>query len=117
MNTPKTLVLLVTGAALGIGSSLAWAAGDPVVGKQRVDQLGCAACHGPDGGGANPPVANVPRLAGQHADYLVHALEQYRSGERKNAIMSGMAANLTDEDRADIAAFYASQSGLHTLTR
>lgn len=116
MNNSKTLALLLT-AVLGAASSLAWAGGDPTLGQQRTEQLGCAACHGPEGHGANPPVANAPRLAGQYADYLVRALEQYRNGERKNPIMAGMAANLSDEDRANIAAFFSSQRGLHTLTR
>ncbi len=57
-----------------------------------------------------------PRLAGQHADYIVKALEDYASGARQSPFMAGFAATLNDEDRADLAAFYASQDGLETLT-
>ncbi|MNC85687.1 Cytochrome c4 [compost metagenome] len=51
-------------------------------------------------------------LAGQHYDYLVKALKDYKSGARKNAIMAPMAANLTVRDMEDLAAFYSNQKGL-----
>lgn len=67
----------------------------------------CAGCHG--GAGISPtPV--WPNLAGQKEQYLTHALEMYRSGERKNAQMSPMAMALTDADIANLAAYYASLS-------
>ncbi|NJN46604.1 MAG: c-type cytochrome [Candidatus Competibacteraceae bacterium] len=66
----------------------------------------CVACHGQDGNGPDP---NFPRLAGQYEDYLSKVLQEYRSGERKNAIMNGMVATLSEQDLADLAAFYASQ--------
>lgn len=64
----------------------------------------CAACHGADG---NSPVADYPKLAGQHATYLVSTLKAYRDGTRANAIMQGMAGALTDNDIADLAAYYS----------
>lgn len=85
-------------------------AGDPAAGQQK--STVCAACHGPDG---NSPVAMNPRIAGQYADYLVQALTEYRSGARPNAVMAGMVAALTDEDIADLAAWFSSQSGLDIL--
>ena len=91
-------------AALAIGS--AHAAGDAAAGKQK--SAPCATCHGADGNSPNPA---FPRLAGQHADYLVKALEDYKTGLRKNAIMSGFAAPLSKQDREDLAAFFASQPG------
>ena len=71
----------------------------------------CAACHGADG---NSAAADFPKLAGQHYDYLVKAMRDYKSGARKNAIMSPLVANLTQRDLEDLAAFYAHQSGLVT---
>ena len=71
----------------------------------------CAACHGPSGVAIAP---NFPNLAGQHRDYLVHALGQYKTQERQNPIMAGFAAALSDADIATITAYYSSQSGLET---
>lgn len=86
-------------------------AGDAEAGKQK--SATCQACHGPDGKGTNPM---YPVLAGQYEDYLVHAMKAYRDGSRKNAIMAGLAAPLSDEDIEDLAAYYASMPGaLHTL--
>lgn len=68
----------------------------------------CEACHGASVDAPPPPTP--PRLAGQFQDYLIKALNDYKSGVRKNAIMNGMAAALSDEDIHDIAAYYSSQS-------
>ncbi len=87
--------------------------GDPVVGKQK-SQV-CQSCHGTDGNSTNPM---YPRLAGQYPDYLVQALSEYKSGERKNPIMSGFASTLSERDMQDIASYFASQkSVLHVITR
>lgn len=66
----------------------------------------CAACHGADGNSSNPA---FPSIAGQPAGYLAAQLEAYREGDRENAIMSPQAANLSDEQIRDIAAFFAAQ--------
>lgn len=66
----------------------------------------CAACHGMDGNSLNP---EWPSLAGQHEGYLIKALQTFRSGERKNVLMSGMAMPLTDEDIRDLSAYFAKQ--------
>jgi cytochrome c553 len=66
----------------------------------------CVACHGIDGIGILP---EYPNLAGQHADYIEVALKAYRSGQRKNAVMGGMAAALTDPDIRELAKYYSSQ--------
>jgi cytochrome c553 len=66
----------------------------------------CVACHGNDGVGILP---EYPILAGQHEDYIRTALRAYRSGQRKNAVMGGMAAPLTDDDIAELAEYYSSQ--------
>jgi len=66
----------------------------------------CVACHGSDGKGILP---EYPNLAGQHADYIENSLKGYRSGQRKNAVMAGMAAALTDADIRELARYYSSQ--------
>jgi cytochrome c553 len=66
----------------------------------------CVACHGNDGVGIMP---EYPNLAGQHADYIEQALKSYRAGQRKNAVMGGMAAALTDQDIKELAQYYSSQ--------
>ena len=58
-----------------------------------------------------------PRLAGQYPDYLVQALSEYKSGERKNPIMSGFAATLSQRDMADIAAYFSSQKAVLFVKR
>jgi cytochrome c553 len=72
----------------------------------------CAACHGADGKSTQPI---YPSLAGQYANYLEHALKEYRAGLRKNPIMAAQAATLTDKDIAELAAYFAAQpSPLYT---
>lgn len=82
-------------------------AGDPAAG-QKLSQT-CMACHGPDG---NSPAPDFPKIAGQHYDYLVKVLKDYKSGTRKSPIMAPMVANLTPRDIEDLAAYYSSQKGL-----
>ena len=79
-------------------------------GKKKAAEV-CAACHGPDG---NSPAPAFPKIAGQHASYIEKALNEYKSGTRKDPIMAGMAAALSKEDIENLAAFFASQSGLKT---
>ena len=67
----------------------------------------CAACHTADGSRGSP--AN-PILAGQHPEYLVKQLQEFKSGKRNNAIMKGFATTLSDDDMRNVAAFYASKS-------
>ena len=80
-------------------------AGDPTKGK-TLSQT-CAACHNADGNSVNPV---WPKLAGQHAEYIVKQLNDFKDGKRVNAQMSPMVASLSEEDMADLAAFYASQT-------
>ncbi|MBD3585826.1 cytochrome c4 [Salinimonas sp. HHU 13199] len=86
--------------------------GDAEAGKQKATT--CAACHGPDGNSAIPM---NPKLAGQHANYLVKQLKEFKlasqtGGEegRNNAVMNGMAAPLSEQDMQDIAAYYSEQT-------
>ena len=66
----------------------------------------CTSCHGANGVGITP---QYPTLAGQHPDYIVRALEEYKKGGRKNPIMAGMAATVKDEDMAIIAEYFSKQ--------
>ncbi|HNR91039.1 MAG TPA: cytochrome c [Dokdonella sp.] len=111
MMTPRlaTLVLAVTAFA-----APAFAAkGDVEAGKQK--SVACQACHGADGNSIDPM---YPKLAGQYADYLAHSLHGYRDGTRNNAIMAGFAATLSDQDIADLAAYYSAlPSSIDDLSR
>lgn len=79
--------------------------GNIAAGKAKADAA-CAACHGADGIKSIDP--SYPILAGQYQDYLARALTEYQKGTRKNPIMMGMAAALTKQEVADLAAYYAS---------
>lgn len=94
---------------LSLANAVALAGGDAARGKEK--SAVCASCHGVEG---NSTVPANPRLAGQHASYLLRALRDYKSGARQNAIMAGFAGTLSDEDMQDLAAYFASQSGLAT---
>jgi len=77
------------------------AAGDAAAGQSKAAV--CAACHGADGKAIQ---AAYPNLAGQHPQYLAKQLTDYRDGNRNNALMSGQAANLSDQDILDLAAYF-----------
>jgi cytochrome c553 len=66
----------------------------------------CAACHGADGNSGSAAQAAYPRLAGQYHDYLARALHEYKSGERKNAIMVGFASALSDAEIDALARYF-----------
>ena len=95
-----TTTLLV--ATLAAGSV---AFGADVEAGRRKSEL-CGACHGPDG---NAMIPGTPSLAGQPTFFTHWQLIKYRDGRRKDELMSGFAAELSDEDMADLAAFYAAQ--------
>jgi cytochrome c553 len=85
--------------------------GDAAKGREVAGKV-CSACHGPDG---NSPLAANPNLASQHPEYLYKQLSNFKSqggkpAERNNAIMSGMAAPLSDDDMKNVATYYASQT-------
>lgn len=98
--------LLLTLIALATAPT-ALAAGNAADGEKKSQT--CQACHGKTG---NETVdGQYPKLAGQYADYLERALRDYKTGARQNAIMAGLLQTLTDQDIADLAAFYAAQKG------
>jgi cytochrome c553 len=76
------------------------------IGQKKISM--CIGCHGiPGYRTAFPEVYQVPKLGGQHADYIVAALKAYKSGERDHADMRSIANSLSERDMADIAAYYA----------
>ena len=99
--------LVIASSLLSFIPAVAFSAGDAAAGQNK--SAVCNACHGTTGVAVQPI---YPNLGGQHQDYLSKSLHAFRSGERQNAIMSGFAANLSDTDIEDIAAWYASQQGL-----
>ena len=78
-------------------------AGDIAAGKAKA--VTCSACHGAAGVSAVP---TFPNLAGQKEQYIIKQLKDFKSGARKDATMNGMAATLSEEDMANIAAYYSS---------
>ena len=103
----KLIIALFCGAV----SMSAFAGGNVLKGQEKVKELNCAACHGAD---FNKPIdPSYPKLAGQHEQYLEHALKTYKRGSgpngRNNALMMGQVKSLTNTDMANIAAY------LHSL--
>ncbi len=96
--------LLIAAFGLLMGANSAMAAGDAAAGEGKSAM--CAGCHGADG----KSVANMfPNLAGQHASYIAKQLADFKSNKRTDATMAGMVAALTEEDMADLGAFFASK--------
>jgi cytochrome c553 len=98
-----SLGLLATAPAPAAGTAPAFV---PDLARGQALAATCMACHTADGSRGTP--AN-PILQGQHPEYLVKQLQDYKSGRRANAIMQGMAATLSDDDMRHVAAFYASK--------
>lgn len=84
--------------------------GTEVVGTPPPATTTCVACHGADG--AKTISDDHPILAGQYADYIVQALQDYKSGKRNNAIMSGIIAGIDEKDFEAIGLFFSRQRGL-----
>ncbi len=96
-------------AALSLVAIVGWSAPVAAAGSAEAGQAKsavCMACHGPDG---NSPSPEWPNIAAQHSSYIVHQLQSFKSGARQNDLMSPMAMILSDEDMADLAAYFSSQ--------
>jgi cytochrome c553 len=108
-----TLSLAVLALAY-CGAAGAAETGDAQAGRSKAAM--CQGCHGLDGYRmAFPEVYHVPRLGGQHTGYIVKALQGYKSGARSNATMRAIAAQLSEKDMADLAAYYGT-AGTVTAT-
>ena len=102
MNMNRYLPAFLAVAAVCTAGQVA--AADIDAGKKKAQEV-CAACHNMDG---ISTIAEYPKLAGQYPDYLAKALRDYKSGARKNPIMAGMAAGLSQKDIDDVSAYFSS---------
>ncbi|MFT3762513.1 MAG: c-type cytochrome [Pseudoxanthomonas sp.] len=98
----------------GSGSSAGLPAGRIAQGEELAKAKGkatgqsCIDCHGNEG---NAPIDDTyPKLGGQYGDYIAHALQQYRAGERQHMLMTPQAAGLSDQDISDLAAYFGSRT-------
>jgi cytochrome c553 len=92
-------------AAPAAAAKDAFTQGDATAGATKA--AACFACHGPGGNGAINP--SWPKLAGQHSSYIAEQLAEFKAGKRKNPVMLGQAATLSDEDMKNLGAYFASQ--------
>ena len=98
----KQMLMTVTACALLAFAVTAQAAGDAQAGKAKAGA--CAGCHGANGEGVKPN----PALAGKSEGEIMEALKDYKSGKRANPIMKTLAGPLSDQDMANLGAYYAS---------
>jgi len=107
MRAIQAIHLAACGALLAVAVQANAAEPEEARDKAKV----CAACHGADGNSTAP---DFPRLAGQHYDYLLRALGEYKSGSRKSPVMMPMVEKLTKRDMEELAAYFSEQKGLVT---
>lgn len=104
----KKFFALLAIAGIANVASAADVAGDAKAAANKVAM--CIGCHGIPGYKATfPEVFKVPMIGGQSAKYIENALKAYKKGERKNPSMRGIAEGLSDQDMADVAAYYSQQ--------
>jgi cytochrome c553 len=94
-----TICIITTGAP-----TILHAEGNANAGKEKA--AACVSCHGDNG---NSMVSTFPKLAQQHSTYLVRQLKSFKDGSRQDAMMAGIAKNLSEDDMRDISAYYATQ--------
>lgn len=106
MNKMLTTILALAAAAIGTAAAAQEVKGDAQAGSQKIAM--CIGCHGIIGYQASfPEVYKVPMISGQSAGYLSAALHAYKKGERRHPTMRGVAETLTEQDIADVSAYYA----------
>lgn len=106
------LFIFSTGLMLALATMTSYAEGNAAEGEKKAKAV-CAACHGVDG---SAPSDMFPRIGGQYESYIKQALHEYKNGDRKNAIMAPQAAQLSDQDIDNVAAWFSQQNGkLHVL--
>jgi cytochrome c553 len=97
-------ILIAAGLAVATSGALALE-GDPVAARDKVSM--CMGCHGIPGYRTTfPDVYSVPKLGGQYPEYIVRALQAYKDGERSHPTMQAIAQALSEQDMADLAAYY-----------
>ena len=104
----KKLLAVLVLAGCGAAASAVDVVGNPKAAQSKIEM--CIGCHAIPGYKATfPEVFQVPKIGGQNARYIEAALKAYQKGDRKHPSMKGIAVSLSDQDIADIAAYYASQ--------
>ncbi len=106
----RLMVIGISGFLVGA----AQAAGDPAAGRDKFGT--CAGCHAIPGYTNAYPTYHVPRLGGQHVDYIIAALKAYQAGERRHPTMHANAFTLSEQDKLDIAAFVAEAKAVEKLS-
>jgi cytochrome c553 len=102
----RSLTIACLLAALSMPTAPLHAEGDAAAGKSK--NAMCAGCHGIDGyRTAYPDTYRVPKLGGQNAGYIVNALKEYKAGDRQHPSMRAIASSLSEQDMADLAAYYS----------
>lgn len=104
MNIQRSLGTFMVGMGIVL-SGTAQSGGDPAAGALKAET--CLGCHGIAGYATAHPNYEVPKLGGQHAEYLVAALQAYAAGQRSHPTMDGQSASLSEEDIADLAAYFS----------
>lgn len=105
MNRKIVLGTLLSVACAASATAVGAQEGDPKAGA--IKAIPCMGCHGIPGYSNVYPSYHVPRVGGQHATYLIAALKAYKNGDRGHKTMQAQAATLSDQDMADIAAYFA----------
>ncbi|SFE57807.1 cytochrome c [Nitrosomonas sp. Nm166] len=106
MKQKSVMNLLLALSTLVAFSGVTQAAGDAAAAKQKLSM--CEGCHGIQGyRTAFPTAYHVPKIGGQHAEYIIKALEGYKNGTRSHPTMTGLAKTLSQKDIEDFAAYYA----------
>ncbi|MFM6985180.1 MAG: c-type cytochrome [Hydrogenophaga sp.] len=109
-TTLRSLVALATLSVAAVSAHAQGVTGQAEAGKKKAEM--CIGCHGIAGyQNSFPEVHKVPKISGQSGQYIVAALTAYKSGERKHPSMRGIAGSLSEQDMADLAAFYSAQAG------
>jgi cytochrome c553 len=109
MKISTALLVLAAGASMAGTAGAADVVGNPQAAHNKIAQ--CIGCHGiPDYKASFPEVYRVPKIGGQSAKYIEAALHAYKKGDRNHPSMHGIAASLSDQDIADVAAYYSQQT-------
>ena len=105
----RTLVAVATFSAVAVAAHAQGVTGDMQAGQKKAEM--CIGCHGiPGYQNSFPEIHKVPMISGQSDKYIVSALHAYKKGDRKHPTMRGIAGTLSEQDMADLGAFYASQA-------
>lgn len=107
MRTKTRLMMLAVSLA-SLTTATSYAAGNAEAGQSKA--FTCMGCHGVASYTNVYPTYHVPKIGGQHAQYIVAALQGYKSGQRSHGTMQAQVSNLSEQDMEDIAAYFASRT-------